>query len=162
MPCGECIIMLQDIAIQLGLPVISEHVAGSLIYNRKQVCDDFWEVLPLDMKGQRLSLPWLTKQFAELPLDADVGSVHRYARAYFVQLIRGFLFAYKSSTLVHSPQVALQASSTIEFQMNWTLYTPDIMTLLPDRRHNGKDVWTYLGPMIIFHIVKWHVLDHVL
>ncbi|KAA0041328.1 serine/threonine-protein phosphatase 7 long form-like protein [Cucumis melo var. makuwa] len=136
MPCGECIIMLQDIAIQLGLPMISEPVVGSLIYNRKQ--------------------------FAELPPNADVGSVHRYARAYFVQLIRGFLFAYKSSTLVHSPQVALQASSTIEFQMNWTLYTPDIMTLLPDRRHNGKDVWTYLGPMIVFHIVKWHVLDHVL
>ncbi|TYK03077.1 serine/threonine-protein phosphatase 7 long form-like protein [Cucumis melo var. makuwa] len=48
-----------------------------------------------------LSLPWLAEQFQELPPDADIVSVQRYARAYIMQLIEGFLFADKSNTLVH-------------------------------------------------------------
>ncbi|TYJ97697.1 serine/threonine-protein phosphatase 7 long form-like protein [Cucumis melo var. makuwa] len=40
-------------------------------------------------------------KFKELPPDADIVSVQRYARAYIMQLIGGFLFAHKSNTLVH-------------------------------------------------------------
>ena len=36
-----------------------------------------------------------------IPLDADVVSVQRYACAYIMKLIGGFLFADKSNTLVH-------------------------------------------------------------
>ncbi|XP_038877056.1 serine/threonine-protein phosphatase 7 long form homolog, partial [Benincasa hispida] len=54
-----------------------------------------------DLKGSRLSIPWLTSQFPELPLDANDISVRRYARAYIMQLIEGFLFADKLNTLVH-------------------------------------------------------------
>ena len=53
------------------------------------------------MKGQWFSLPCLVEQFEELPPDADVVSVQRYARIYIMQLIGGFLFADKSNTLVH-------------------------------------------------------------
>ena len=58
-------------------------------------------VRPPEMKGQRLSLPWLAEQFTELPSDADVVSVQRYALAYIMQLIEDFLFADKSNNLVH-------------------------------------------------------------
>uniref|UniRef100_A0A9I9EBG7 Aminotransferase-like plant mobile domain-containing protein n=1 Tax=Cucumis melo TaxID=3656 RepID=A0A9I9EBG7_CUCME len=40
-------------------------------------------------------------KFQELPPDAEIVSVQRYARAYIMQLIEGFLFADKSNTLVH-------------------------------------------------------------
>ena len=101
MPCGECTITLQDVAVQLGLPVDGEPVVGSLLYDWKVLCEDYLGVRPPEMKGQRLSLPWLAEQFTELPPDADVVSVQRYARAYIMQLIGGFLFADKSNTLVH-------------------------------------------------------------
>ena len=101
MPCGECTITLQDVAVQLGLPVDGEPLTGSLRYNWMLICNDYLGVVPPDMKGQRLSLPWLAEQFEELPPDADIVSVQRYARAYIMQLIGGFLFADKSNNLVH-------------------------------------------------------------
>ncbi|KAA0065833.1 serine/threonine-protein phosphatase 7 long form-like protein [Cucumis melo var. makuwa] len=64
------------------------------------VYKDYLGVLLPDMKGQRLSLSWLTKQFVELSPDADVVSVQRYVHVYILQLIGGFMFANKSNTLV--------------------------------------------------------------
>ena len=87
--------------MQLVLSVDGEPLAGSLRYNWKVICIDFLEVVPPKMKGQQLSLPWLAEQFQELPPNADIVSVHRYARAYIMQLIGGFLFADKLNTLVH-------------------------------------------------------------
>ncbi|KAL0555422.1 hypothetical protein IC582_009367 [Cucumis melo] len=101
MPCGECTITLQDVAVQWELPVDGEPLTGSLRYNWMLICNDYLGVVSPDMKGQRLSLPWLAEQFEELPPDADIVSVQRYARAYIMQLIGGFLFADKSNNLVH-------------------------------------------------------------
>ncbi|XP_031736055.1 serine/threonine-protein phosphatase 7 long form homolog [Cucumis sativus] len=248
MPCGECTITLQDVAVQLGLPVDGEPVVGSLLYDWKVLCEDYLG----EMKGQRLSLPWLAEQFTELPPDADVVSVQRYARAYIMQLIGGFLFADKSNTLVHcmflpllinfdqagtyawgaaclawlyrelcrasnarsleiagplillqvwaydrfpilAPQVPVEVSigrplsfrwsgviplselsanmlityrmffdRLINSQINWTPYTSHIMALLPRQCHNGQAMWTYVGPMICFHLVEKHQAGRVL
>ncbi|XP_008463586.1 serine/threonine-protein phosphatase 7 long form homolog [Cucumis melo] len=101
MPCGECTITLQEVAVQLGLPVDREPLTRSLRYNWKVICHDFLGVVPPEKKGQWLSLLWLAEQFQELPLDADIVTVQRYAPAYIMQLIGGFLFADKSNMLVH-------------------------------------------------------------
>ena len=52
-----------------------EHVVGSLMYNWKQESEEFFGVLPPDMKGQRLSFSWLVEKFVELLLDADIVSI---------------------------------------------------------------------------------------
>lgn len=101
MPDGECTITLQDVAVQLGLPVDGRPVTGSSQYNWEQVCEDFLGVRPTQLKGSRLSIPWLASQFTELPPDADDIAIKRYTRAYIMQLIGGFLFADKSNTFVH-------------------------------------------------------------
>ena len=54
-----------------------------------------------DLNGQRLYLTWLSRSFPSLALDADEGSIRRYARACILQLIGGFLFSGKSSYKVH-------------------------------------------------------------
>ncbi|KAA0057535.1 uncharacterized protein E6C27_scaffold497G00050 [Cucumis melo var. makuwa] len=155
MPCGECTITLQDVAVQLG--VASGWGASNRII-----------------------------KFEELPLDADIVSVQRYARAYIMQLIGGFLFANKSNTLVHflrdrwpidvatsmdirqilhyssTENVVAFRWSTFEFQINWTPYTPDIMASLPVRCQSGQAVWTYVGPLICFHLVEKHQPDRIL
>uniref|UniRef100_A0A9I9E5K6 Aminotransferase-like plant mobile domain-containing protein n=1 Tax=Cucumis melo TaxID=3656 RepID=A0A9I9E5K6_CUCME len=43
-----------------------------------------------------------------------------------------------------------------------TPYTPDIMASLPLRCCSGQAVWTYVGPLICFHLVKKHQPDCVL
>ena len=47
-------------------------------------------------------------------------------------------------------------------QINWTQYTLHIMALFLHRCHNGQAVWTYMGPMICFHLVEKHKPKHVL
>ncbi|KAA0041847.1 serine/threonine-protein phosphatase 7 long form-like protein [Cucumis melo var. makuwa] len=154
--CRECTITLQDVVVQLGLPVDGEPLTGSLRYNWMLICNDYLGVVPPDMKGQQLSLPWLAQQFEELPPDANIVNVQRYARAYIMQLIRGFLFADKSNTLVHcmflqflfdfdqAENTAAFRWLTFEFQVNWTPYTSDIMASLPVRCHSDQAIWTYI------------------
>ncbi|XP_038896741.1 serine/threonine-protein phosphatase 7 long form homolog [Benincasa hispida] len=89
------------VAIQFELRVGGEPLTGSLQCDWKTICDELLGILPDDLKGSRSSIPWLVSQFPDLPLDVDDIKVCRYARAYIMQLIGGFLFTDKSNTLVH-------------------------------------------------------------
>ena len=46
-----------------------------LMHSLKQLCEDFLGVLTPDIKGQRLSLPWLVELFTELLLDVNINVV---------------------------------------------------------------------------------------
>ena len=96
-------ITLQDIAILLGLPVDGVVVTSNTSLHLRDVCHSLLGLIPgdTDLGGQRLYLTWLSKSFPSLALDADEESIRRYARAYILQLIRGFLFLGKSSYKVH-------------------------------------------------------------
>ncbi|KAA0037384.1 serine/threonine-protein phosphatase 7 long form-like protein [Cucumis melo var. makuwa] len=81
---------IRDLDISYALWGVHDHAAGC--------CS------PVGVTNGRSTLefiPCLVEQFQELPPDADVVSVERYACAYILQLIEGFLFADKSNTLVH-------------------------------------------------------------
>ncbi|KAA0054282.1 serine/threonine-protein phosphatase 7 long form-like protein [Cucumis melo var. makuwa] len=82
MPCGECMITLQDVA--LG-------------------------VVPPDMKGQRLSLPWLAEQFEELPPDADIAGTYAWGTATLAWLYRELCRASNAQSLeIVGPLMLLQ------------------------------------------------------
>ncbi|KAA0054292.1 serine/threonine-protein phosphatase 7 long form-like protein [Cucumis melo var. makuwa] len=85
-------------ALETGDPHIS-HALWGVHDHTIGCCNDYLGVLSPDMKGQRLSLPWMAELFQELPPDADVVSVQRYARVHILQLIDNFLFTDKSNTL---------------------------------------------------------------
>ncbi|QHO23043.1 uncharacterized protein DS421_12g360230 [Arachis hypogaea] len=83
MPFGECTIMLQDVAYQLGLPVDGQAVFGCMT--------DFH----IYIEGVRPEWEWV------LPADASEETVRIYARAYIMMLLSTQLFMDKSANRVH-------------------------------------------------------------
>ncbi|QHN75967.1 uncharacterized protein DS421_19g639880 [Arachis hypogaea] len=85
MPFGECTIMLQDVAYQLGLAVDGRYVSGCLTE------------FHLYIEGGRPAL----ETFGECPEGADEETVQRFARAYIMMLLGTQLFADKSGNRIN-------------------------------------------------------------
>jgi len=103
LPTGEATITLEDVAIQLGLPVDGRAVTGATAYDWYALCLDLLGVVPDDaklLKGCRINMGWLRRQFSVPPAGAGELALIRYARAYILQLMGGCLFADKSGNLV--------------------------------------------------------------
>ncbi|RVW86233.1 Serine/threonine-protein phosphatase 7 long form-like [Vitis vinifera] len=84
---------------QSGFYGVARLVSGNTCLDWREVCATLFGVVPedRDISEQRLRLSWLTGHFPSLAPDADVEFVRCYARAFILQLIRGFLFADKSN-----------------------------------------------------------------
>ncbi|RYR59713.1 hypothetical protein Ahy_A05g025652 [Arachis hypogaea] len=78
MPFGECMIMLQDVAYQLGLAVDGRYVQKFTV-----------------------NCSWFQETFGECPEGADEDTVRRFARAYIMMLLGIQLFADKSGNHIH-------------------------------------------------------------
>ena len=96
-------ITLQDIVILLGFPVDGVVVTSNTSLHWRDVCHSLLGLIPrdTDLDGQCLYLIWLSRSFPSLAPNADEESTQRYARAYILQLIGGFLFSGKSNDKVH-------------------------------------------------------------
>ncbi|KAK5818804.1 hypothetical protein PVK06_023749 [Gossypium arboreum] len=102
LPCGNCTITLEDVRLQLGLPVDGLVVTGSV-----QSVD--WRLVCLDLLGEVLEtiyggwveMAWIRKNFAELVEDSIEVQRERYAWAYILQIIKGIMMPDKSRNLVH-------------------------------------------------------------
>lgn len=103
MPVGEVTITLQDVALLMGLPVDGEPVVGITIMDWASVCQKLLGRRPgdNDLKGQRLSLVWLKRNFEVIPKNATSEQLAFHARAYILMLIGGMLFGDTSSSMVH-------------------------------------------------------------
>ncbi|KAJ7968770.1 Serine/threonine-protein phosphatase 7 long form-like [Quillaja saponaria] len=138
LPHGEVTITLQDVSILLGLAVDGEVVSGVVGGNIYTDCERLLGVVPPDraIKGSTLNLQWLVTTFSDLPVDADDITVQRYARAYILQLIGGFLFA-------------TGASATLAW-----LYREMCRATLPSAHEIA-------GPVILLQIWAWERLPFI-
>lgn len=104
MPMGECTITLQDVALQLGLPIDGTPVIGSFPTNINEFCMRLFGKTPTraDLKGNKIKLSWLAKEFPDdsIPENATQQVLEQYTRAYIMRLIGGILFCDYSSQLV--------------------------------------------------------------
>ena len=90
---GECTITLEDVAIQLGLRCDGLPVCGHITFPWPRLCQYLLGVTPPpnQLDGQRLSVTWLNEMFNHLPNDVDDENVRRFARAYIMHFIGGYL-----------------------------------------------------------------------
>jgi hypothetical protein len=122
LPSGEMTITLEDVSIQLGLPVDGLPVTGLTDSKWRELCIRLLGVDPpsLQLSGSRLSLNWLAQQFPSLATDADDVTVERYARIYILQLMGGSIFADKSQDKVYLMFLTLLEDFDIAGKYSWS------------------------------------------
>ncbi|XP_052487939.1 protein MAINTENANCE OF MERISTEMS-like [Gossypium raimondii] len=135
MPCGECTITLEDVAMQLGLRVDGVVVTGrSNVLEPSVLCHRLLGWSPND--GERnficLTLKWLRANFKELSSTATEYEVMCAARAYIMQLIGGWATSPgigASQTLIIYRQM-IEAYAREKFL--WMSYSAmNIATIIP-------------------------------
>ncbi|KAK5846488.1 hypothetical protein PVK06_002778 [Gossypium arboreum] len=105
LPCGECTITLEDVALQLDLPVDRSVITGfNIVSNKVTLCRSLLGNIPNKFKGGRILINWLKGNFDELLEDSKDRTeevIQQYARAYIIRLIGGILMLNKSQNLAH-------------------------------------------------------------
>uniref|UniRef100_A0A2N9EVS4 Aminotransferase-like plant mobile domain-containing protein n=1 Tax=Fagus sylvatica TaxID=28930 RepID=A0A2N9EVS4_FAGSY len=121
LPSGEMTITLEDVSIQLGLPVDGLPVTRLTDLKWRELCIRLLGVDPPSpqLSGSRLSLNWLAQQFPPLATDADDVTVERYARMYILQLMGGSIFADKSQDKVHLMFLTLLEDFDVAGKYSW-------------------------------------------
>ncbi|KAH1091634.1 hypothetical protein J1N35_018891 [Gossypium stocksii] len=67
LPCGECIITLEDIVLQLSLPIDKSIITGSaVILGKVDLCRALLGKVPDKFEGGQTSINWLENNFDEL------------------------------------------------------------------------------------------------
>lgn len=86
---GECTIILQDVAVQLGLTCSGKSVTSGASMDLQALRERFLGVVPLSSKldGQILSMNWLADTFGHLLEDATDEQVACFSHAYILRLI---------------------------------------------------------------------------
>ncbi|MBA0880370.1 hypothetical protein Goshw_000312 [Gossypium schwendimanii] len=102
LPCGECTITLEDMQLQLGLPMDRSALIGSVQFaDRGAVCYDLLGAISDNIYEGRVEIGWLRDIFPEPRKDSTEVERIRYARAYIFKMIGGYLMSDFSRNLVH-------------------------------------------------------------
>ncbi|KAG8501017.1 hypothetical protein CXB51_003085 [Gossypium anomalum] len=102
LPCGQCTITLEDVQLQLGLPVDRSALTGSVqSADWGAICYDLLGAISGNIYGGRIEIGWLRNTFLELGNDSTEVERIRYAWAYIFEMIRGYLMPKLSQNLVH-------------------------------------------------------------
>ncbi|KAG8478568.1 hypothetical protein CXB51_028345 [Gossypium anomalum] len=102
--CGECIVTLEDVALQLGLPINESAVTGvRTITEPAALCYSLLGVSPNDAESKFMSLrfSWLKANFEHLLINATKQKVMCAAQAYIMHIIGGVLMSDANSNRVH-------------------------------------------------------------
>ncbi|MFQ6624655.1 hypothetical protein Gotur_003662 [Gossypium turneri] len=72
LPCGECTITLEDVQLQLGLPVDESVITGSIQFTDwGAICYDLLGVIPDNIYGGQIEMGWLRDTFPEPRNDSS-------------------------------------------------------------------------------------------
>ncbi|MBA0774541.1 hypothetical protein Gotri_009743, partial [Gossypium trilobum] len=101
-PCEECTITLEDVQLQLGLPVDGSALTESVqSTDWGAVCYDLLGAILDNIYGGRIEMSWLRDIFSEPGNDSTEVERIPYARAYILEMIGGYLMPDLSRNLIH-------------------------------------------------------------
>ncbi|KAG8478332.1 hypothetical protein CXB51_028051 [Gossypium anomalum] len=104
LPCGECTVTLEDVALQLGLPIDGSPVMGvSAIAEPAALCYSLLGASSGDDESNLsgLKFTWLKANFQHLPDNATEEELMCAARAYIMHIIGGVLMPNANNNRVH-------------------------------------------------------------
>ncbi|KAG8486805.1 hypothetical protein CXB51_020305 [Gossypium anomalum] len=120
LPCGECTITLEDVQLQLGLPIDGYAVTGSAqSADWGAVCYELLGAIPDNINGGRIEMGWLRDTFPKLDNDSTELERIRYARAYILEIIRGYLMPDLSRNRVHLRWLLKLIDFRAEGELSW-------------------------------------------
>ncbi|MFQ6646274.1 hypothetical protein Gotur_018897 [Gossypium turneri] len=99
LPCGECTITLEDIQLQLGLPV-----DGSVLTRSTLSAD--WEAICNGLLGAILDNIYGVERI-------------RYAQAYILEIVRGYLIPDLSRNLIHLRCLLKLVDFRVASELSW-------------------------------------------
>ncbi|XP_017639927.1 serine/threonine-protein phosphatase 7 long form homolog [Gossypium arboreum] len=102
LPCEECTITLEDVQLQLRLPVDVYAVTRSAqSADWGAVCYELLGAIPDNINGGPIEIGWLLDTFPEPNNDSTELERIRYARAYVFEMIEGYLMPDLSRNCIH-------------------------------------------------------------
>ncbi|XP_052478728.1 serine/threonine-protein phosphatase 7 long form homolog [Gossypium raimondii] len=121
-PCGECTVTLEDVAVQLGLPVDGSPVTGlSSLTDPAAVCYQLLGESPEngDKYFSGIKFTWLRAKICRLSAAASEGELMCAARAYIMHLIGALLMPDANGDSVHLSYLPLLADLSTARSYSW-------------------------------------------
>ncbi|MFQ6655798.1 hypothetical protein Gotur_026196 [Gossypium turneri] len=121
-PCGECTVTLEDVAMQLGLPIDGSPVTGvSSLTNPTALC---YQLLGDSLEDDEsnftgLKFTWLKAKFGQLSATATEGELMCAARAYIMHILGGVLLPDANNNKVHLMYLPLLADLSSVSSYSW-------------------------------------------
>ncbi|XP_057734251.1 protein MAIN-LIKE 1-like [Arachis stenosperma] len=119
LPWGERTITLEDVVMQLGLPVGGEPVSGTLrswsMFHPRDIWEWCYELLGEDPAGHvgttkfNIKLKWLRSHLQQILLDLEANALMGYAHCYILYLLGGVLLPDKANNTVYIRYLPLLA-----------------------------------------------------
>lgn len=121
MPQGEATVTLQDVTLQLGLPIDGNAVTGPIVADWGQTCLDLLGAIPPPdcLKGVSMKISWLESAFRDLPNNATDVVLAQYARAHIMRMIGGLLMSDISGSRVHLMYLLLLQDLSTASTYSW-------------------------------------------
>ncbi|KAK5775497.1 serine/threonine-protein phosphatase 7 long form homolog [Gossypium arboreum] len=112
LPCGECTVTLEDVALQLGLAIDGSAVTGvSARAEPATLCYSLLRASPGDDESNfsGLKFTWLKANFEHLSVNATEEELMCASRAYIMHIIGGVLMPDANNNRVHLQYLPLLA-----------------------------------------------------
>ncbi|XP_052489931.1 serine/threonine-protein phosphatase 7 long form homolog [Gossypium raimondii] len=121
-PCRECIVTLEDVALQLGLLIDGSPVTRVNAFTEPAaLCYILLGDLPDDDESNfsGLKFTWLKGKFGHLSANATEGKLMCAARAYIMHIIGGVLMPHSNNNKVHIMHLHLLADLSNVCSYSW-------------------------------------------
>ncbi|MFQ6661406.1 hypothetical protein Gotur_029582 [Gossypium turneri] len=121
-PCGECTVTLEDVALQLGLPINGSPVTGVTSFtDLTALCYQLIGDSPNDDESNFTSLKftWLKAKFRRLSANVTEGELMYAAQTYIMHILGGVLMPDANNNKVHMMYLPLLADLSNVRSYSW-------------------------------------------